>query len=91
MVQVLHISNGDTMNKKLSAPDNVIDRWLKAKLTPEQIVDQAYMACLSRQPTQAERSAILQVLTGTPESERRLVLEDLFWGLLSSKEFLFNH
>jgi hypothetical protein len=34
---------------------------------------------------------ILKILTETPPDETRVVLEDLAWGILSSKEFLFNH
>jgi len=30
-------------------------------------------------------------LEAAPAEERRQVVEDLFWALLSSREFLFNH
>jgi hypothetical protein len=33
----------------------------------------------------------LAVLKETPAEERRQAVEDVFWGVLSSKEFLFNH
>jgi hypothetical protein len=31
------------------------------------------------------------VLNQTPEAEQRAAVEDLFWAILSSREFLFNH
>jgi hypothetical protein len=34
---------------------------------------------------------VLDVLDTAPAEERRLVIEDLFWSLLSGKAFLFNH
>ena len=37
-----------------------------------------------------ERS-VIDVLAATPAEERRAAVEDLYWGILSSKEFLFNH
>ena len=27
----------------------------------------------------------------TPEKERRAAIEDLFWALMTSREFLFQH
>ena len=56
-----------------------------------EIVEEAYLASLSRYPTDDERAAVLEVLDAAPAEERRLVVEDLFWSLLSGKEFLFNH
>ncbi|MBS0209348.1 MAG: DUF1553 domain-containing protein [Planctomycetes bacterium] len=91
MVQVLHISNGETMNNKLQAKGNRIDGWLTAKAKPEQMIEQAYLAALARQPTPQERDKILAVLAESPAAEQRQVIEDLMWGILSSKEFLFNH
>ena len=44
-----------------------------------------------RFPTASERGKILKVLSETPEPDRRAALEDVYWAVLSSKEFLFNH
>ena len=89
MSQALHLSNGDTLNEKLKAKGNRIESLMAA--APELIVEEAYLASVSRFPTEAEKRKILDVLAGAKESERRETLEDLFWGLLSSREFLFNH
>ncbi len=91
MVQVLHISNGDTINQKLEAKGNRLERMLAAKLTDEQIVDEAYLAALSRFPTESEKEKLAKILAETPAAEKRATVEDLFWSILSSKEFLFNH
>jgi hypothetical protein len=90
MAQALHIANGDTLNAKLRAKDNRIDALLAAKASDERIVEEAYLQALSRRPTPQEREKILPIL-GQAGANRREALEDLFWGLLSSKEFLFNH
>ena len=120
MVQVLHISNGKTLNGKLQADGNRIDQWLSSGKQPAEIIEAAYLSSLSRYPTEKERTQILSVLadgknqvvesqptrpsksdTQKKESDKkpksaeeiaqRIVLEDLLWGIMSSREFLFNH
>jgi hypothetical protein len=91
MVQVLHVWNGDTINKKLEAKGNRIEQLLTAKTSNEQLIDEAYLSALSRYPTEAEKSKLLAAFSESPEDERRLLVEDLYWSILSSKEFLFNH
>ena len=89
MSQALHLSNGDTLNEKLRAKGNRIEALLAA--APDVLVEEAYLSALSRPPTEAERRKIVDVLAATKPEERREAVEDLFWGLLSSREFLFNH
>ena len=90
ITQVLHIANGDTINKKLSAKENRISRWLDAK-TPEKIIEEAYLTTLSRFPSDVEREKFSKILAETKPAELRPAVEDLCWALMSSKEFLFNH
>ncbi len=91
VAQVLHIANGDTINQKLEAKENAISRQLDAKTPPERIVEEAYLSALSREPTKSERESMRRALAGSPEAALRPAVEDLYWALLSSKEFLFNH
>ena len=94
MVQVLHLSNGDTVNEKLHAPGNRLHKLLKLRregMSSAALVDEVYLACLARYPTEPERQHVLELIPppGSPaESE---IVEDVFWGLMSSREFLFNH
>jgi hypothetical protein len=90
MAQVLHIANGDTLNQKLKAKDNRIKRLIAEKVPDDKLIEEVYFAALSRPPTDAERKEILDVLAATPATNKREAIEDLFWGVLSSKEFLFN-
>lgn len=91
MVQVLHISNGDTLNGKLQAKDGRVEKLLNSTLPNYAIVERAYLLSLSRPPTDQEMQQLLTEMNSTPAAERRIVLEDLLWSLLSSREFLFNH
>ncbi len=91
MVQVLNISNGDTVNQKLAAKDNRIEKLLAAGAGDEAILEDLYLAALCRLPTPEERTQLLGTLKEVDAADHRLVIEDLYWGVLSSKEFLFNH
>ena len=91
MVQVLHIANGDTINSKLTAKGNRIDRLLAAKTAPADIIDDLYLAALCRPPSESERAALLAALPDPGSDDYKIALEDLYWSVLSSKEFLFNH
>lgn len=89
MTQVLDLSNGDTINKKLDDKGCRISRWIDAKTESGQIIDHAYMTAFSRFPTQQERDKLSKILSQSPD--RRAAVEDMLWAVLSSKEFLFNH
>jgi len=91
MAQVLHLVNGDTLNRKLAAKDNVITKQLAAQEPPPELVEDAYLSALSRRPTSSEKDQILAALSDAGESNRRAAVEDVYWAVLSSKEFLFNH
>jgi hypothetical protein len=91
MVQVLHIANGDTVNQKLATKGNRVEQLLAAGVPDAQIIEELYLAGLSRLPTDAERRSLSAALSGASQDERRAAIEDLYWSVLSSKEFLFNH
>jgi hypothetical protein len=94
MIQVLHLSNGSTLNEKLKAPGNRPARLLRLRqrgMSGAAMVDEIYLACLSRYPTEAERGQLLAMLPGPGEPTEAEVVEDVFWALMSTREFLFNH
>jgi len=91
MVQVLHIVNGNTLNDKLASKTNRIAGWLDAGLPDYRIVESIYLASLSRYPTNREMSETLKIFAGTPADKKRELIEDVFWSVISTKEFLFNH
>ncbi len=91
MSQALHIANGDTVNKKLAAKNSIVAKLLNAKVSDEKLIDEACLTSLSRLPAATEKERFLKALAGTKDAERRTALEDIFWAMLSSREFLFNH
>jgi hypothetical protein len=91
MVQVLHISNGSTINEKLAADGNRLSRWLTDFKNDSELIDEIFLTSLSRLPEPSERQEIGAVLAEAPPDERRKVLEDVVWAIVSSREFMFNH
>lgn len=91
LVQVLHVSNGDTLNDKLKAKESIVTKLMTSATNDRGIVEEAYLLCLSRLPTERESSSFTELLTNSPPAEKRLAVEDLFWSLMSSREFLFQH
>ena len=91
VTQVLHLANGETINKKLAAKENRISRLLEQKVSSSQLVEEAYLSALSRYPTATEKEPMVKMLDQAEATQRREIVEDVYWALLSSKEFLFNH
>jgi len=86
--QALHLLNGDTVNAKIQQ-GGIPKRLIDAKTSPADALSELYLRCLSRRPTPAELEK-LQPNFG-PGANQALALEDVFWALLNSREFLFNH
>jgi len=86
--QALHLLNGDTVNNKVKQ-GGLIQARLKAGKSPAQIVEELYIRCLTRKPTEKESVSLAEILA--EEKEKQPVLEDVFWSLLNSREFIFNH
>ena len=91
LVQVLHLANGSTINDKLAAKEGHVTQILATTPVPAELVDAAWLRCLSRFPTAAEREPFETLLLAATEEEKRLIVEDMYWSLLTSREFLFRH
>ena len=92
VTQVLHLYNGDTVNNKLQSKEGRIERLFAGEVAAADAVRGAYMEALSREPTELESQRLTEIIESDDSAEqRRLVLEDLYWSLLTSKEFIFNH
>ena len=91
LVQVLHLSNGSTINDKLAAKKGRITEWLESGVANERLIEDAWMLCLSRPPTRREKTDTTTMLADVTKEQKRQAVEDLFWSLLTSREFLFQH
>lgn len=94
MVQVLHLSNGTTINDKVESKSGRVQQLLtqlQHGMSRDALIDEAFLWCLSRYPTQNERTLYREILSETSDDDLRLVVEDIFWSLMTSREFIFNH
>jgi hypothetical protein len=89
LAHVLHLVNGDVLNRKLTDPNGRAAKLAAAKLTDEQVAGELYLALLSRVPTKDEVAKVSEIIGRAPN--RREGIEDLLWALCNSREFLFNH
>ena len=85
--QLLNLRNGDELQKQLNHDSGRLATLLKNP-DDNEVLTALYLSCLSRPPTGAERSLFQSQLGSDP---RDIVFRDLFWALLNSKEFTFNH
>lgn len=86
--QALHLLNGDTSNTKI-AQGQLVPTRLKEGKTPADIITEMYVRCFTRRPTEKELANLVAIVAEQQNPQE--ALEDIFWSLLNSREFLFNH
>ena len=100
ITQALHVINGDTINRKLSASKGLIHELVTSNAGNEAAIERIYLAALSRYPSDEEKKTLSAALDQASASTndatggrpaRRKALEDLAWAVLTGREFLFTH
>ena len=88
----LHLFNGDLLNARIGVPDSRLDRLMSIGRSPMEIVNEFYLAALSRHPTDTEQQFWKQHIdVKTSANSQRAILEDIVWSLLTCNEFVTNH
>jgi hypothetical protein len=90
MSQALQIVGGAGIHRKLTSDSGRCAQLASADMPTTELLDELYLATLSRYPTDEERSLLSPRLEAS-EFDRRQVIEDLMWSLLNHREFLFQH
>ena len=88
--QALHLLNSPEVNEKITHRHGFARGLAESSRTPDEIVDEITLSTLSRLPTPDERVLFRQVFERSG-SNRRQAVEDVLWGVLNTKEFLFNN
>ena len=86
--QALHLLNGNTVQGKIQQ-GGLIAAWLKEGQTPQQAIERIYVRALSRKPQPEEMDRLMVVMGQAANPQAGL--EDVFWAVLNSREFIFNH
>ncbi|MDP6795896.1 MAG: DUF1549 domain-containing protein [Verrucomicrobiota bacterium] len=85
--QALHLINGDIVQSRIQS-GGLTGQLLK-KHPPAEVLRQLYLRTLCRPPSAEEQTSILGQFEKEPD--KQAVMDDVFWALLNSKEFIFTH
>jgi hypothetical protein len=86
--QALHLLNGDAANDRIKQ-GGLVAAWIKEGKPDAEVVDLLFTRCYGRMPTEQERTETVAAVAAA--GDRAQALEDVFWALLNSPEFMFNH
>ena len=101
LTQAMHMLVGETFNEQLTKEGGRIDKLMNSGLSKDDMIEELYLASLSRYPTREElegidevfhkRSPLIQDEFFADNHLRRDVLHDLTWALINAREFTYNH
>lgn len=90
LLAALHRMTGPAYNAKIASEGGRLDQLIKRNATNEQILNEFYLAALTRFPTAEEKLALLKLLAER-SSRRQETLAGLVWAIVNSREFAYNH
>jgi len=85
--QALHLLNGENTYGKVQS-SKVIDHLLKENKSFEQVLELIFIRCISRYPNEEEKKHVISMVEPDRKNESK-ILDNVFWALLNSKEFIF--
>jgi hypothetical protein len=88
--QALQLVGGDILHNKLRHDAGRAAQLAASSASAEEIIEELYLATLSRFPNDDERELLIPFLQAK-QSDRRQAVEDLLWNLLNHREFLLQH
>ncbi|MEO8426039.1 MAG: DUF1549 and DUF1553 domain-containing protein [Verrucomicrobiota bacterium] len=88
IAQVFQMISGPTVNELLTKKENRVSRLLTTGKSNREILTELFWTALTRPPTNEELGNLLPGLESA--TDRRAELEDILWGLLNSKDFVFR-
>lgn len=88
MGQAFQLISGPAVNDLVADKDNRLARLLASGKSNREIVDELFRTALTAAPGDEEWSKTTAYLEAS--KDRRAELEDILWGLLNSKDFVFR-
>ena len=85
--QQLHLFNGPLLNARIGTDGGRLDELIASEKSPMEIINEFYLAALSRAPIDEEQQFWKERLDANTSDEQRAFLEDFVWGLLTCNEF----
>jgi hypothetical protein len=87
--QALNLVNGKTISDAVADSKGRVAKAILSGKEDRDLVEELYLASLSRLPSAAELDSGMKYLAG--EGGRAARAQDLLWALANSKGFLYNH
>jgi hypothetical protein len=87
--QAMNMISGETVNRKIRSDSSRLARMIAEGKQDGEIVEELYLAALSRKPTAKELGLCLEGIGRGATRARGL--QNVLWALLNSNEFLYNH
>ena len=89
--QALMLFNGDLTKKAISTDKGgFIDRVANTGRSPRERVTQLFMSGLARRPSRNELTVANKLLGARGGNEKEM-LQDMWWAILNSNEFIMQH
>jgi hypothetical protein len=87
--QTLYFMTDKALQDKIKAPEGRLAALVKGKMTEEQILDELFLATLSRYPTANDRK-VFEAAKARAKS-REALWNDTMWALINLPEFRLQH
>lgn len=90
MLQALHFINGKSIQARVANPAGRAGLLARQKLSDKEVATELYLWAVARNPSDAELKVSVEYLK-THAERRAEAVQDLFWALLNSRDFLLVH
>ena len=90
LLEALDMLAGSAYTSKISADGGRLSQLLKKGTSDERVLEEFYLAALTRLPTPQEETQLLKFLAQR-SSRREEALDRLVWAVIGSREFVYNH
>ncbi len=88
VLQAMSLMNNPFVTRRVQAANNSrVEQLVRSAKSNAEIIDELYLATLSRQPLPQEKKFALTWL----DQDRKQGAEDLHWSLLNKLDFVFNY
>ncbi|MCY2967651.1 MAG: DUF1549 domain-containing protein [Planctomycetota bacterium] len=87
--QLLHLRNSEALLQKIDDGAGRLAKFVAETPDDNALIDQLFLTALGRHPRAEELARVLTAFG--PQANRKEAAADLFWALLNTKEFAFNH
>jgi hypothetical protein len=88
--QTLYFMTDQNLQNKLKAPEGRLAALLKTKMNNDEVLDELFLATLSRMPTDNDRKVFAAGLKRVG-GNRQQAFQDALWALINTREFRLQH